>query len=69
MAERNLLFTWKLESFDEIVEQSNLLELRREFEMRGHSLSVSLLILRKIDGTGRYSLADFGNKKIYHFDR
>ena len=69
MAERNLLFTWKLESLNEIAEETNLLELRSEFEMRGHSLSGSLLIWEKIGVTGSYLLADFGNKKIYHIDR
>ena len=70
MAQANLLFTWELESFNEIVaEDPNLLKLHNEFKMRGHLLSRSLLIWEKVGVTGSYLLADFGNEKIYHIDR
>ena len=66
MAERKLLFDWKLESLNEIAAETNLLELRREFGMRGHSLSGSLLIWEKIGVAGSWSLSDVGNEKFYH---
>ena len=69
MTQSNLLFTWEIESFNEIAEQSNLFKLRREFEMRGHSLSRSLLIWGKVGVPGSWLLADFGNKKIYDIDK
>ena len=69
MAQTNLLFTWEIESFNEIAEQPNLLRLQSEFEMRGHLLSGSLLIWEKFGVTGSWSLADFKNKKIYYIDK
>ena len=69
MAETNHLFDWKLESFNDIAAETNLLELRREFRMRQHSLSESLLIWEKFGVTGSWLLADFRNKKIYHIDK
>ena len=45
MAERNMLFTWDLQSFNENLNQSSdLLSLRIEFEMKNFPLSRSLLI-------------------------
>ena len=69
MAQANLLFTWPIESFNKIAEQSNLLKLHSEFGMRGHSLSRSLLIWKKTGVSGSWLLADFGKEKIYHIDR
>lgn len=67
MAERNMLFTWQRELFDEIQNQSDdLLTLRSEFEMRGSLLSRSLLIWQT--DSGNWSLADFGNEKIYYIE-
>ncbi len=68
MAQANLLFTWAIESLNEIAEQPNLLGLHSEFSMRGHSLSRSLLIWKKIGVSGNWLLADFGDEKIYHID-
>ena len=65
MAQEKLLFTWEIESFNEIAEQPNLLRLSSEFGMRGHSLSRSLLIWR-IERAGSWLLADFRNEKIYY---
>ena len=67
MAERTI-FTWNLdlESFNEIMEQPNLLDLRAEFEMRGNSLSRSLLIWKKEGMVNNWSLSDVGNEKFYH---
>ena len=64
-----MIFTWALtpESFDEIWKQSNLLNLRNEFEMRNRPLSRSLLIWEKIGVTG-WLLADFENRNIYHIN-
>lgn len=69
MAQTNLLFTWEIESFNEIAEQPNLLRLRREFEMRQHLLSGSLLIWENRGVAGSWLLADFKDEKIYHIDR
>lgn len=70
MAERTI-FTWNLdlESFNEIMEQPNLLDLRSEFEMRGNSLSRSLLIWEKDGVANNWSLSDIGNEKFYHVVR
>lgn len=69
MAQTNLLFTWEIESFNEIVEQPNLLRLRREFGMRQYSLSGSLLVWENRGATGSWVLADFKSEKIYYIDR
>ena len=69
MAQANLLFTWELESFQEIAEEDNLLRLRREFGMRQHSLSERLLIWRSRGVAGSWVLADFKSEKIYNIDR
>lgn len=63
-----LIFTWNLdpEIFNKIREQPNLLDLRREFEMRRYSLSGSLLIWEKSGVSDSWSLSDIGNKKFYH---
>ena len=67
MAER-MIFTWNLdlESFNEISGQPNLLDLRSEFEMRGNSLSRSLLIWEKSGVSNSWLLSDVGNEKFYH---
>lgn len=66
MAERDLLFTWDLQLFNENLNQSNdLLPLRNEFAMRGFSLSQSLLIWQK---DGNWSLVDFENEKAYYIE-
>ena len=66
MAERNMLFTWDLQLFNEIRDESNdLLTLRNEFAMRGFSLSRSLLIWQK---DGNWSLVDFGSERVYHIE-
>ena len=66
MAERNMLFTWDLQSFRETQNQSDdLLSLRNEFAMRNFPLSRSLLIWEK---DGNRSLVDFIDKKVYHFE-
>ena len=69
MAGTNHLFDWEIESFNDIAAETNLLELRREFRMRQHSLSESLLIWEKFGVTGSWLLADFRNEKIYHIDK
>ena len=66
MAERNMLFTWVLQSFNENLDQSNdLLPLRIEFEMKNFPLSRSLLIWEKSEN---WSLVDFENEKVYHIE-
>ena len=66
MAERNMLFTWDLQLFNESQGQSDdLLNLRNEFAMRGFSLSQSLLIWQK---DGNWSLVDFENEKAYYIE-
>ena len=69
MAETNYLFDWETESFNNIAAEDNLLELRRVFGMRQHSLSESLLVWEKVGITGSWFLADFGNEKIYHINK
>ena len=54
MAERNMLFTWDLQSFNENLNQSNdLLPLHHEFVNRNFPLSRSLLMWEKTLGIGR----------------
>ena len=66
MAERNMLFTWDLQLFDEnLNESSGLLSLRIEFVKRGFPLSRSLLIWQK---DGNWSLVDFGSERVYHIE-
>ena len=66
MAERNMLFTWDLQSFNENLNQSSdLLSLRIEFEMKNFPLSRSLLIWEKSEN---WSLVDFENEKVYHIE-
>ena len=66
MAERNLLFTWDLQSFRESWNQSDdLLPLCNEFAMRNFPLSRSLLIWENDENR---SLVDFVDKKVYHFE-
>ena len=69
MAQAKLLFTWEIESFNEIAEQPNLLRLRREFGMRQYSLSGSLLIWENRGVIESWVLADFKGEKIYHIGR
>ena len=69
MAQRKLLFTWDLESFNEIAEEDNLLRLRSEFKMRRYSLSRSLLILKSRIEDQSWMLADFEDEKIYYIDQ
>ena len=67
MPERNMLFTWHPESFNEVQHQSDdLLGLRIEFTMRGFPLSRSLLIWEK---GGNWRLVDFGTDKGFYIDR
>ena len=68
MAERNLLFTWKPESFGTALNQPNLVDLRTELAER-RSLSESLLIWKKGHENESWWLIDLGHKKIYHLDR
>lgn len=66
MTERNMLFTWDLQSFNEIQNESdNLLTLCNEFVMRGFPLSRSLLIWQK---NGNWLLVDFGSEDVYHIE-
>ena len=66
MAERNMLFTWDLQLFNENLNQSSdLLSLRIEFEMKNFPLSRSLLIWEKSEN---WSLVDFENEKVYHIE-
>ena len=66
MAERDMLFTWDLQSFNENLDQSNdLLPLRIEFQMKNFSLSRSLLIWEEFEN---WSLVDFENEKVYHIE-
>ncbi|MDE0484318.1 MAG: hypothetical protein OXI67_17190 [Candidatus Poribacteria bacterium] len=69
MADRNLLFTWQLNAFNDALNQSNLFILHMEFENRGFPLSRSVVIWKESGARDSWSLADFKNKKIYHFDR
>ena len=65
MAERNMLFTWDLQSFNENLNQSNdLLPLHHEFVNRNFPLSRSLLMWEK--ASGNWSLVDFVDKKVAH---
>ena len=67
MAERNLLFTWDLQSFDENKNAAHdLLSIRIEFERKNLPLSQSLLMWEK--DSEKWSLVDFKNKKVYHFE-
>lgn len=67
MAQR-MIFTWNLdlESFNKILGEPNLLDLRSEFEMRGNSLSRSLLIWERNGMANNWSLSDVGNERFYH---
>ena len=67
MAERNLLFTWDLQSFDENKSDAHdLLSIRIEFERKNLPLSQSLLMWEK--DSEKWSLVDFKDKKVYHFE-
>ena len=67
MAERNMLFTWDLQLFNENLNQSNdLLPLRIEFERKNFSLSRSLLIWE--GNSGNWSLVDFETERVYHIE-
>ena len=66
MAERNMLFTWDLQSFNENLNPLNdLLPLRIEFTRKSFPLSRSLLIWEKFEN---WSLVDFENERIYHIE-
>ena len=67
MAQKNLLFTWKPESFNAALEQPNLVDLRTEVAER-RALSESLLIWKKGHENESWWLIDLGTKKIYHLD-
>ena len=68
MRQKNLLFTWRPESFSAALEQPNLVELRTE--LAGiRLLSENLLIWEKDYEAGSWWLIDFENKKVYHLDR
>jgi len=67
MAERNMLFTWDLQSFNENLNQFNdFLPLRVEFDMKNFPLSRSLLIWEK--DSGNWLLVDFETEKVYHIE-
>lgn len=67
MAERNLLFTWDLQSFDENKSDAHdLLSMRIEFERKNLPLSQSLLMWE--EDSEKWSLVDFKDKKVYHFE-
>ena len=67
MAERNLLFTWDLQSFDENKSDAHdLLSIRIESERKNLPLSQSLLMWEK--DSEKWSLVDFKDKKVYHFE-
>ena len=67
MAERNLLFTWDLQSFDENKSDAHdLLSIRIEFERKNLPLSQSLLMWEK--DSEKWTLVDFKDKKVYHFE-
>ena len=66
MAERNMLFTWDLQLFNENLNPFNdLLSLRIEFERKNFSLSRSLLIWEQFENR---SLVDFENERVYHIE-
>ena len=66
MAERNMLFTWDLQSFNENLNQFNdFLPLRIEFERKNFSLSRSLLIWEQFEN---WSLVDFESERVYHIE-
>ena len=67
MAQTNLLFTWKPESFNAALEQPNLVDLRAAL-LGKRSLSESLLIREKGHKNESWWLMDLGHKKIYHLD-
>ena len=67
MAERNLLFTWDLQSFNENQSDAHdLLSIRIEFERKNLPLSQSLLMWEK--DSEKWTLVDFKDKKVYHFE-
>ena len=67
MAERNMLFTWDLQSFNESQNQSyDLLPVRIEFGRKNFPLSQSLLMWEK--DSENWSLVDFVNKRVYHIE-
>ena len=67
MAERNMLFSWDLQSFTESQNQSyDLLPVRIEFARKNFPLSQSLLMWEK--DSGKWSLLDFVNKRVYHIE-
>lgn len=68
MAQKNLLFTWKPESFNASLEQPNLVDLRTELAER-RPISGSLLIWEKGNESESWWLIDLGHRKIYHFDK
>ena len=72
MAQKNLLFTWTPESFNEALGQLHLIDLRLELAKR-RSVSASLLIWKKEDKKENkpesWWLTDLESKKIYYFDR
>ena len=68
MAQKNLLFTWRPESFNTALEQLNLVDLRTELAKR-RSLSGSLLIWEKSARDETWWLADLKYDKIYYLDR
>ena len=67
MAQKNLLFTWKPESFSAALEQPNLVDLRAAL-LGKRSLSGSLLIWKKGNENESWWLIDLGHEKIYHLD-
>ena len=67
MAQTNLLFTWKPESFDAALKQPNLVDLRTELTKR-RGISGSLLISKAKATNKVWWLVDYESKKVYHFD-
>ena len=68
MQQKSLLFTWKPESFNEVLKQPNLVALRTAL-LEKRSLSGSLLIWEKTSKNESWWLIDSENKKVYHLDR
>ena len=68
MQQKSFLFTWKPKSFNEALEQPNLVNLRTELAEK-RSLSGSLLIWKKGNEDESWWLTDLGNKNVYHLDR
>ena len=69
MNKRQKPFTWDYEQFiNGIRDETSLFKLQQEFDNRNVTLSRSLLIYAKTEGTD-WVLADFENEKTYNIKK